>query len=216
MEALHDEPPFWVRTRFAFQTDYQIFFVMDFAKGGNLLRHLRLERRFPEEVVRFYAIQIAISLQTLHSKQVIYRNLKPENVLLEEDGYICLTDFRYSEKMKNRQPYASCSGTPDYLAPELLEEEVKCTKAVDWWALGVLIYELTIGSPPFFTGHRLPFTMHEKIKHEDVYFPHAPFLSANCRDFIIKLLNKKPEERLGVEDFNEVLSHPWFEGLDKD
>ena len=92
-----------------------------------------------------------IALNSLHKRKIIYRNLKPENILLGEDGYIRLTDFRSSEVVGSRVPYASSGGTPDYLAPELLDDR-EHSYPVDWWALGILIFELIVGYPPYYTG----------------------------------------------------------------
>ena len=106
--------------------------------------HLRQVTRFPEDRARFYAIQVAMALGHLHSKNIIYRDLKPENILMDEDGYICLTDFGLAKVLEgNAQAFSFC-GTPDYLAPEILVERGH-SFPVDWWALGVLIFEMLAG-----------------------------------------------------------------------
>jgi len=148
---LKADHPFLVGMSYVFQTDQKIFFVMRFVRGGELFSHLRQCTRFPEERARFYAIQVAMALGYLHTQHIIYRDLKPENILMDEDGYICLTDFGLAKVLEgNSQAFSFC-GTPDYLAPEILVERGH-SFPVDWWALGILTYEMIVGFPPFYTG----------------------------------------------------------------
>ena len=148
LEADH---PFLVGMEYVFQTDQKIFFVMKFVRGGELFMHLRKARNFTEARAKFYCLTVAIGLGHLHSKKIIYRDLKPENILMDEDGYICLTDFGLAKILDgNEQAYSFC-GTPEYLAPEILEEKGHAFP-VDWWALGILTYEMIVGFPPFYTG----------------------------------------------------------------
>ena len=124
---------------------------MKFVRGGELFMHLRKARNFAEPRAKFYAMTVALALGHLHTKNIIYRDLKPENILMEEDGYICLTDFGLAKILdQNEQAYSFC-GTPEYLAPEILEERGHAFP-VDWWALGILTYEMIVGFPPFYTG----------------------------------------------------------------
>jgi len=148
LEANH---PFLVGMQYVFQTETKIFFVMKFVRGGELFLHLRKARNFEEKKAKFYSIIVAIALGHLHKKKIIYRDLKPENILLEEDGYISLTDFGLAKVLEqNEQAYSFC-GTPEYLAPEILKESGH-SFPVDWWALGILTYEMIVGFPPFYTG----------------------------------------------------------------
>jgi len=154
--------------------------------------HLRQVTRFPEERARFYAIQVAMALGHLHSKNIIYRDLKPENILMDEDGYICLTDFGLAKVLEgNAQAFSFC-GTPDYLAPEILVERGH-SFPVDWWALGILTYEMIVGFPPFYTGTQNNSKMYELIKKKAVYFPdpqrHNIMMSENCKNFITRVSN---------------------------
>jgi serum/glucocorticoid-regulated kinase 2 len=136
---------------YVFQTEQKIFFVMRFVRGGELFMHLRNSTRFPEERAKFYSAQVAMAIGHLHNKSIIYRDLKPENILLDEDGYICLTDFGLAKILnENSQAFSFC-GTPEYLAPEILNEKGH-RFPVDWWALGILTYEMIVGFPPFYTG----------------------------------------------------------------
>ena len=117
---------------------------MRFVRGGELFHHFAKAIRFPEERARFYIIQVALALGHLHSKQIIYRDLKTENILLDEDGYICLTDYGLSKIVKENEEAKTFCGTTDYLAPEVLKGH-GYSYPVDWWSLGALAYEMLIG-----------------------------------------------------------------------
>jgi serum/glucocorticoid-regulated kinase 2 len=107
---------------YVFQTDMKIFFVMKFVRGGELFGHLRKAKNFSEKRVKFYSLTIALALGHLHSKKIIYRDLKPENILMDEDGYVCLTDFGLAKILEENEMAFSFCGTPEYLAPEILDE----------------------------------------------------------------------------------------------
>lgn len=217
LEADHS---FLVGMEYVFQTDTKIFFVMRFVRGGELFMHLRKSRNFKEKRAKFYSMIVATALGHLHSKNIIYRDLKPENILMEEDGYICLTDFGLAKILdQNEQAYSFC-GTPEYLAPEILEEKGHAFP-VDWWALGILTYEMIVGFPPFYTGSSNNNKMYELIKTKPVFFPdaqkHGIAMTSECKDFIEKCLKKNPAERLGTKnDIQEILAHPWFADIDID
>lgn len=214
MQADH---PFLVGMHYVFQTEPKIFFVMRFVRGGELFMHLRNATRFPEERAKFYAVQVALAIGHLHKKHIIYRDLKPENILMDEDGYICLTDFGLAKILTdNAQAFSFC-GTPEYLAPEILNEKGH-TFPVDWWALGILTYEMIVGFPPFYTGNSNNLKMYELIKKKPVYFPdparHKIKMSDECKDFITKLLEKDPVNRLGTkEGIDEIMRHPFLADL---
>ena len=125
--------------------------VMDFLNGGELFYHLRRELRFSEQRIRFYAAEIVLALEALHKEGIIYRDLKPENILLDHQGHIRLTDFGLSKQgifKENEDMTFTICGTPEYLAPEIIRQEGH-GKAVDWWSLGALLYEMHCGRPPF-------------------------------------------------------------------
>jgi len=215
LEADH---PFLVGMEYVFQTDQKIFFVMKFVRGGELFMHLRKARNFPEHRAKFYSMIVAIALGHLHSKKIIYRDLKPENILMDEDGYICLTDFGLAKILDQNELAHSFCGTPEYLAPEILEEKGHAFP-VDWWALGILTYEMLVGFPPFYTGNSNNQKMYDLIKSKPVFFPdakkHGISMSDQCKDFISKCLAKNPAERIGSQnDIKEILAHPWFSDID--
>lgn len=142
--------PFIVKLNYAFQTPDKLYFVTDFLNGGELFFHLCNEIRFSEERARFYAAEILLALNHLHENGIIYRDLKPENVLLDSEGHIRITDFGLSKlgiAGKNTQTNTFC-GTPEYLAPEIIKGKGH-NKAVDFWSFGILLYEMISGINPF-------------------------------------------------------------------
>ena len=141
--------PFIVKLHYAFQTPERLYFVIDFLNGGELFFHLRKEMKFNEDRTRFYAAEILLALECLHSNGIIYRDLKPENVILDSEGHIKLTDFGLSKLQitGDKMAYTFC-GTPEYLAPEIVKG-VGHNQAVDYWSLGLMIYEMLSGINPF-------------------------------------------------------------------
>ena len=208
--------PFIVGMEFVYQNEFRIYFLMNFIKGGELFRHLVKVKRFPETIVQFFVAQIAIALGHLHEKNILYRDLKPENILVAEDGYLYLADFGLAKAVTNKQLANSFCGTAEYLAPEMLIGSGH-DFTVDWWALGILIYEMLVGIPPFF--HRNKHRMYFLIKESPVNFPdphkHGITISPQAKDLIKRLLEKNKKNRFGGKgDVKEILSHPFFEGLD--
>ena len=141
--------PFVVKLHYAFQSSESLYFVTDFLNGGELFYHLCNEIRFSEDRARFYAAEIALGLAHLHKNGIIYRDLKPENVLLDNEGHLKLTDFGLSKvkQPQDGQTNTFC-GTPEYLAPEIIKS-VGHSFGVDWWSLGMLLYEMISGINPF-------------------------------------------------------------------
>lgn len=178
--------------QYVFSTEVEIYFVMRFIRGGELFLHLRNSTRFTEDRTKFYAAQVALAIGHLHKQHIIYRDIKPENILLDENGYLCLTDFGLAKVMKDRADTNTFCGTPEYLAPEIIEEKGH-SYPVDWWALGILTYEMIVGFPPFYTGNNTNnLQMYELIRKKPIYFPdpirHKIHMSEDCKDFISKVI----------------------------
>jgi len=208
--------PFVVGMEFVFQTEARIYFLMNFVSGGELFRHLVKVKRFQEVQAKFFVAQIAIAIGHLHSKNILYRDLKPENILFTEDNYLKLADFGLAKTVTGKEMSNSFCGTAEYLAPEMLIGNGH-DYTVDWWALGILLYEMLVGIPPFF--HKNKHRMYFLIKESPVNFPdpvrHGIEVSGDAKDLIRKLLDKNKKKRLGVNgDVSEILAHPFFADLD--
>jgi serine/threonine protein kinase len=202
--------PFLAKLHWSFQTDENLYFVMDFINGGELFHHLSLEKRFSDERAKFYASEIVSGMEYLHAHGVIYRDLKPENLLLSHKGHIIMTDFGLSKEglhSENDRTGTFC-GTPEYLAPEIIKGE-DYTKSIDWWSVGTLIYEMLTGLPPFYTDDEE--NMYHKIMTSEIDFS-KPLFTPEAQDIIRKFLNRDPTQRL--QDPQEIKSHPWFRNID--
>ena len=206
------EHPFIVKMHYVYQKNYRIYFVMDYLPGGDLFKHLNIVNRFTETQVRFLVAQIVLALGYLHKElNVIYRDLKPENILFDKDGYIKLTDFGLSKQASESNTFC---GTPEYLSPEMLEGTMH-DKTCDWWALGIIMYELLVGIPPFYDRNQN--TMFAKIQMGEIPWPSKQeqgfSVSEDAADLIKKLLNRDRMKRLGAKnDSDDILSHRFFKG----
>ncbi len=147
--------PFLMKLQYAFQTGRKLYLVLDYCPGGELFFHLSRFKRFPESVVRFYSAELVLALQHLHDSGIIYRDIKPENILLDRDGHLKLGDFGLAKDGINQATSGAQSvcGTPEYMAPEVISKAGHGT-AVDWWGLGMLMYEMLTGLPPWYTKDR--------------------------------------------------------------
>jgi len=180
--------PFLVNLEYVFQTTGKIYFVMKFMRGGELYTLLTREKRFPEARCKFYITQIILALGHLHKGKIIYRDIKPENILLDDDGYLCLTDFGLARFIEEDKKAMSFCGTPEYMAPEIITGEGH-NRAVDWWSVGILLYEMLVGVPPFY--HQNQNTMYKLITSRVVVFPdpikHKITVNENAKDLISKV-----------------------------
>jgi serum/glucocorticoid-regulated kinase 2 len=202
--------PFLMTLRYAFQSKEKLYFVMDYFQGGELFFHLKKMRWFPEDVCRIYVAEIGMAIGHLHSLGYIYRDLKPENILLDYTGHVCLADFGLAKDVDGDGKTHTFCGTPEYLAPEIIAG-VGHDKAVDWWAVGILLYELAVGMPPFY--HNNVNEMYNRIQTATPKFP--PQMSEACRDLIHCLLVRNPQKRFGSQnDWDEIKRHPFFASLD--
>uniref|UniRef100_A0A0X3P2D1 non-specific serine/threonine protein kinase n=1 Tax=Schistocephalus solidus TaxID=70667 RepID=A0A0X3P2D1_SCHSO len=206
--------PFMTQLRYSFTTRDHIFFVMEYVNGGELFFHLSRERVFSEPRTQFYAAEITSALGYLHSQNIVYRDLKLENLLLDKEGHIKITDFGLcKEDIGFGATTKTFCGTPEYLAPELLLDN-DYGRSVDWWGLGVVMFEMMCGRLPFYSNdHEILF---ELILQEGVKVPDT--LSIFARDILSRLLIKDPTARLGggKADAIEVMMHPFFANISWD
>ncbi|GLC41537.1 hypothetical protein PLESTM_001212400 [Pleodorina starrii] len=186
--------PFLVNLLATFQDLDCLYFVMNYVPGGEFFAYVRDHGRQTEERARFYVAQIVLALEYLHARRIAYRDLKPENLLIDASGYLRLTDLGFAKVVKGRT-HTLC-GTPDYMAPEVLTGE-GYTPAVDWWSLGCVIYEMLDGFPPFYS-RSAPET-YARIRARDLVLPHH--MSVLVRDLVDRLLHA-------------IKDHPWFTNLD--
>jgi len=202
--------PFLLRLRYAFQTPSALFLITPFLAGGELFFHLRQAGRFSEELACFYAAEVVLGLGHLHALDIVYRDLKPENILLDAAGHVKLTDFGLSKVLAGPgDSTRTFCGTPEYLCPEVLEG-LPHGKPVDWWALGVLLWEMLAGSAPF--THPNTQTLYSLIRAGRLTFP--SHFSPQAVSLLKHLLQRAPEERLSSVE--EVKSAPFFASIDWD
>ena len=209
LEAI--DHPFLMKLHYAFQTKTKLYIVMDYLTGGELFFHLKNERRFNEKRSQLYTAEIALGLGHLHSKNIIYRDLKPENILLDNTGHVRLTDFGLSKQYETGTQAQTFCGTPEYLAPEVVMG-IGHGKDVDWWSLGILLYEMLVGLPPFYSENIN--LMYELIQKADLRIP--SFVSSRAKDLLKKLLVRNPADRLGHgdADIEAVKGNVFFADLD--
>uniref|UniRef100_M4B2Z9 AGC protein kinase n=1 Tax=Hyaloperonospora arabidopsidis (strain Emoy2) TaxID=559515 RepID=M4B2Z9_HYAAE len=203
--------PFIVGLHYAFQTARRLYFVLDYCPGGELFYHLSRMKKLPEHMARFYAAEITLALEHLHGLGVVYRDLKPENILLTKDGHIKLADFGLAKENIHEGATGTNSlcGTPEYLPPEILDRLGHGT-AVDWWNLGMVLYEMLTGLPPWYTNDRKK--LFERLRSARLHFP--PYISRRAEALIRQLLNRDPAERLGSKGAQHVKNHIFFDGVD--
>ncbi|XP_018907623.1 ribosomal protein S6 kinase beta-1 isoform X3 [Bemisia tabaci] len=203
--------PFIVDLKYAFQTDSKLFLILEFCPGGELFSILERESFISEKVSCFYLAEITLALEHLHVLGIIYRDLKPENILLDATGHVKLTDFGLcKEHIQDDTVTHTFCGTIEYMAPEILTRSGH-GKAVDWWSLGALLYDMLTGTPPY-TGENRKRTI-ERIMKGRLYLP--PYLSSDARDLIKRLLKRYPHQRLGSspEDGLEIRRHCFFRSI---
>lgn len=204
--------PFIVPLKFSFQSPEKLYLVLAFVNGGELFHHLQREQRFDINRARFYTAELLCALECLHGFKVIYRDLKPENILLDYTGHIALCDFGLCKlDMKDEDRTNTFCGTPEYLAPELLLGN-GYTKSVDYWTLGVLLYEMLTGLPPFYDENTNE--MYKKIVQEPLTFPSHDIVPAAARDLLTRLLDRDPQRRLGANGAAEIKAHHFFSNID--
>ncbi|KAI0034847.1 kinase-like domain-containing protein [Vararia minispora EC-137] len=205
--------PFIVNLWGTFQDPTNLYMVMDFVPGGELFTLLRRSNRFPEPVAKFYAAEVALALNHLHGMNIVYRDLKPENILLAIDGHIKIADFGFAKYCPNTT-WTLC-GTPDYLAPEVIQQR-RYNKSVDWYALGILIFEMLTGLPPFHRQDDTPMNLYSRIQMGAAAIRWPAALGPLARDVILRFLEADPSKRFGNlhNGAGDVFGHGWFREVD--
>jgi len=198
---------------YVLQTENKVLFIMRFIRGGELFSLLRKVQRFTEANTRLYVAMICIAIGYLHDQGVVYRDLKPENILIDSDGHLCLTDFGLAKSLSEGEETTTVAGTPDYMAPEIIDQGSGIIAKgysfpVDWWSIGVLTFEMMVGLPPFYHHGQSTDRLFKNIVSSAVKFPDEDpryeklrskiNISKDCRDFILRLLDKNPDTRLGA------------------
>ncbi|KAI9857388.1 MAG: Ribosomal protein S6 kinase alpha-5 [Trichoglossum hirsutum] len=206
--------PFVVKLYYAFQDLEKLYLILEYAQGGELFTHLAMERMFSEDVASFYMAEMVLALEHLHRNVgVVYRDLKPENCLLDSEGHLLLTDFGLSKVAVDDEDHCnSLLGTIEYMAPEVILGN-NYGMAVDWWSLGALGFDLLTGSPPFQANNHAK--IQEKILKQKLSLPY--FLSPDAKDLLTRLLRKEPNKRLGgnmPKDLQTIKKHRFFRKID--
>ncbi|KAK5747582.1 cAMP-dependent protein kinase catalytic subunit [Elasticomyces elasticus] len=198
--------PFLITLWGTWQDSKNLYMVMDFIEGGELFSLLRKSQRFPNPVAKFYAAEVTLAIDYLHSMNIIYRDLKPENLLLDRHGHIKITDFGFAKEVPDIT-WTLC-GTPDYLAPEVVSSK-GYNKSVDWWSLGILIFEMLAGFTPFWDSGS-PLKIYENILKGRVKYP--PYIHPDAQDLLGKLITADLTKRLGNlhGGSRDVMTHAWF------
>jgi len=204
--------PFLIRLHQTYRDRDRLYFLLEPALGGELFTVLRAQTLFDEKTSRFYASCVLLAFEHMHSFDIVYRDLKPENLLIDQMGYIKITDFGFAKEISTGRTWTLC-GTPDYLAPEIVAGKGH-GKGVDWWTLGILIYEMLASYPPFYDDN--PMLTYHKIMNGDIAFPEQ--FSRSAISLIKKLLYRKATRRLGVVKGGASLikKHLWFDGFNEE
>ncbi|KAM3843666.1 protein kinase C delta type isoform 2-T4 [Vipera latastei] len=205
--ALAWENPFLTHLYCTFQTKEHLFFVMEFLNGGDLMFHIQDKGRFDLFRATFYGAEIVCGLQFLHSKGIIYRDLKLDNVMLDKEGHIKIADFGMcKENVFGENKATTFCGTPDYIAPEILQG-LKYTYSVDWWSFGVLLYEMLIGQSPFHGDDEDE--LFESIRVDTPHYPR--WITKESKDILEKLFERDPTKRLGIT--GNIKDHHFFKAI---
>ena len=206
---------------FSFQDKDNLYLILDYYSGGDLRFYLNKNIQFNEMQIKFFVANIILSLKYLRQNNILHRDIKPENLVFDEKGYVNLADFGISKKIKKNRPIKDRSGTPGYLSPEIISKKNQ-TFVCDYFPLGIVIYELIFLKRPFNGKSKQEVfenILHQNIKLKKHKLPNLLINSPSVNelvDFINSLLKRKAEERLGFKGINELIRHPWLNGIDWD
>ena len=203
--------PFLLKFHKSFWDGKYVYLLLELCLGGELFTFLRKAGRFTEKASRFYAAIVTRAFEHMHDKHIIYRDLKPENLLLDSEGHIKVADFGLSKENVTDNDVKSFCGTPEYLAPEIIQRQ-QYGKAVDWWSFGTLLYEFITGLPPYYDRNRQD--MYKKILRAPLKFP--GFVDDDARDLLTKLLERDPTQRAGYESTDVIKNHPYYSSISWD
>jgi len=210
--------PFIVNMRYAFQDDENLFFALDLMLGGDLRFHLDRHGRLPEEAVRFWLAELGSAVAYLHSKRIVHRDIKPDNILLDVNGHAHLTDFNIAVHFTER-PLTGVAGSMAYMAPEVLARRGYAHQC-DWWSLGVCMFELLCGRRPF--RGQTNDELKNNIKDAAPAWPdhpdgHARHIHPSAKDCLMRMLDRNPSSRLGAHAasaVDELRHQPWMQSAD--
>lgn len=210
--------PFIAGLRIAFQSRTKLFLGMNYYGGGDLFHHMSKGSscRIPSDRAHFYTAELVLGIHHLHQHDILYRDIKPENVMIDADGHVALVDFGLAKLHVSEYKGAkTMAGSPQYTAPELLLPKAKRSygKAADWWSLGILLYEMSVGKSPFYDNNIEK--MYHKIQNDPLVFPSKPVLTDELKSILRGFLQKDPTKRLGT-NISDILEHPYFRGIDWD
>eukprot|EP00656_Telonema_subtile_P036832 TRINITY_DN4089_c0_g1_i4.p1 TRINITY_DN4089_c0_g1~~TRINITY_DN4089_c0_g1_i4.p1 ORF type:complete len:364 (+),score=58.22 TRINITY_DN4089_c0_g1_i4:278-1369(+) len=203
--------PFIVNLHRTFQTKSYLYMLMEFVPGGEVFYHLRRATRYPMATAQFYAAQIVLVLEYLHAMRVAYRDLKPENLLLGSNGYLRVVDFGFAKYIDEGGKTFTMCGTPEYLAPEIITTHGHSLE-VDWWALGIFVYEMLVGSTPFYDDNQSE--VYSRVLAGRIPFPST--FDCIAKDIVRRLLITDPTARIGclLRGAEDVKRHKFFRGVD--
>lgn len=209
----HIQTLFTIELKGFFQDDNNLFLVTEFANGGELFSHLRKRERFDEATAKFFSVEIACGLQAIHEYGVVYRGLKPENIVLDKRGHIKLIDFGFAKDINETKQSFTLCGTPEYLAPEILQGS-GYGQSSDWWGFGVLLFEMIAGYPPFFSSN--PFAVYQLILKNKITFPSV--FKRQTKSAVVSFLQSRRSSRLGCSmgGFRALEGHAFFKGISWD
>ena len=205
--------PFLIGTKICFMTDERIYFIMNLIQGESLSEHMRIHKNKKEDQVKFYAAIIGLTIDYLHKNGIKYRDIRPDNIIIEKNGYLKISDFKISQLFKLKENNL-IKETSEYLAPEIINLNERKPES-DWWTYGIIIYELLFDIPPYFNEDDKK--IREQIIKNEIRFPKGTTVSKGAKELIKKLLNKNPSNRLGhSKGFDEIKNQEFFKGFNFD